>query len=240
KPRKYHGPIPKRYFTFSVGFFGGADNDEMWSFLERQVDEVLRKEATTDDFGAAPSVTLAYSAKLHPQFAVRVQGGLTILTSQSRGLMIPQAEPDSTGQLPLLEFDRDFDVLLMGVDATGFYYFQDASVKNFQSYLGGGFSLFFPRSEFKQSLTDKDTMEGYPPGRGTTSQTDWSVSPGVHAVLGFLYHFKTTLAFNGEGRIQIAQSKFKLDYETENGIQPLTFDVDYTGFSFTVGISKFF
>ncbi len=240
KPRKYHGPIPKHYFTFSIGFFGGADNDEMWAFLERQVDEVLRKETTTDDFGASPMITCSFSAKLHPQFAVRAQGGLTILSSQSRGLMVPQAEPDSTGQLPLLEFDRDFDVLLFCIDGTAFYYFQDASVKNFQSYIGGGFSLFIPRSEFKQSLTDKDTGQGYPPGGGVTSQSEWSVDPGVHAVLGFLYHIKPTVAFNGEGRVQIAQNKFTLDYPTEDGIQALSFDVDYTGFAITLGICKFF
>ncbi|UCH85150.1 MAG: hypothetical protein JSW50_05525, partial [Candidatus Latescibacterota bacterium] len=117
---------------------------------------------------------------------------------------------------------------------------QDASVKNFQSYLGAGFSLLFPYSEFTQELTEKSTGEGYPPGEGVTSQSEWSVDPAVHAVLGFLYHIKPTLAFNAEGRVQIAQSKFTLDYPTEDGIQPLSFDVDYTGFSFTLGVSKFF
>jgi hypothetical protein len=239
KPRKYHGPIPKKYVTFSIGFFGGADNTDMWEFLERQVDEVLRKETTTDDFGAAPLITIAFTNKLHPQFAVRAQGGLAFLTSESRGLLVPPVPPDTTAA-PLVEFERDFNVLLFNIDATGFYFFQDASVKNFQSYIGGGFSLFFPYAEFKQELTDKDTNEGYPPGEGVQTQSQWSIDPGVHAVLGFLYHVKPTLAFNAEGRVQIAQSKFKLDYPTEDGIQPLSFDVDYTGFSITVGVSKFF
>ena len=33
KPRKYSGPIPKRYFTFDIGILGGADNEEMWDYL---------------------------------------------------------------------------------------------------------------------------------------------------------------------------------------------------------------
>jgi len=239
KPRKYHGPIPKKYVTFSIGFFGGADNADMWDFLERQIDEPLRDEIQTNDFGAAPVFTLAYTNKLHPQFAVRAQGGLTILKSDSKGLWVPPVPPDSTAA-PLVQFQRDFDVFLFSLDATGFYYFQDASVKNFQSYIGAGFSLMFPYSEFKQDLVDTDTGQAYPPGGVSSSQSEWSVDPGVHAVLGFLYHVNPTLAFNAEGRGQIAQSKFALDYPTEDGIQPLTFDIDYTGFSITFGISKFF
>lgn len=239
KPKKYHGPIPKKYFTFSIGFFGGADNADMWAFLERQVDEPFRDELETNDFGAAPAFTIAYTNKLHPQFAFRAQGGLTILKSNSSGLLVPPVPPDTTAA-PLVSFTQDFDVLLFGIDATGFYYFQDASVKNFQSYIGGGFSLFFPYSEYTQTLIDTDTGEGYPPGQGESSQSGWSVDPGVHAVLGFLYHINPSWAVNAEGRGQIAQSKFELDYPTEDGVQPLSFDVDYTGFAITFGVSKFF
>jgi hypothetical protein len=98
----------------------------------------------------------------------------------------------------------------------------------------------FPYSEFKQDLVDTETGQEYPPGSGSSSQSEWSVDPGVHAVLGFLYHVNPSLAFNAEGRGQIAQSKFTLDYPTEDGIQPLSFDVDYTGFAITFGVSKFF
>ncbi|UCG50399.1 MAG: hypothetical protein JSW58_09285 [Candidatus Latescibacterota bacterium] len=238
KPRKYHGPIPKRYFTISIGVMGGADNEEMWNFLAREVDEVLRDEATTDDFGAAPSIECSYTTKLHPQFAVRGKGALTILRSESRGLLIPDVEPDTTGVLPLVEFERDFNILLFSLDATGLFYFQDASVKSFQSYIGGGFSLYIPRAKLKEELTDLDTGEAF--AQGIKEQSEWSVNPGIHAILGFLYHLTPTFAVNAEARTQIAQSKFTLDYPTRDGVQALSFDVDYVGFSLTVGVAKFF
>ena len=62
----------------------------------------------------------------------------------------------------------------------------------------------------------------------------------MHAVLGFLYHINSTVALNMEGRAQMAQSKFELDYMLETGPETLSFDVDYTGFVLTAGISKFF
>ena len=62
----------------------------------------------------------------------------------------------------------------------------------------------------------------------------------MHAFLGFLYHIKTTFAVHVEARIQIAQSKFELPAQTIVGVQPLSFDVDYTGFVLNVGASKFF
>jgi hypothetical protein len=236
KPRKYHGPIPKKYFTFGIGVFGGADNSEMWAYLDRQVDQPLQKETDTNDFGASLALDASYSAKVHPQFALRAKAGLAILKSDSKGLFIPNVEPDSTGSRPLLNSDREFDVWLFSLEATGMYFFQDASVKEFQSYVGAGFSFFFPYHIFRESLVDADTGVPY----ADREQTQFEMAPGVHAMFGFLYLVKPTVAFNMEGRIQMAQSKFTLNYLTEDGPRDLSFDVDYTGFVLSVGVSKFF
>jgi hypothetical protein len=236
KPRKYHGPIPKKFFTFGIGVFGGADNEEMWNYLDRQVDGPLRKETETNDFGAALQFDAAYTAKVHPQFALRAKAGLGILTSDSKGQFVPNVEPDSTGSRPLLNFERTFDVWLFSLEASGMYFFQDASVKEFQSYVGAGFSFFFPYQVFQETLADADTGAPY----ADRKQTQTELAPGVHAMLGFLYHIKPSVAFNMEGRVQMAQSKFTLNYLTEDGMQDLSFDVNYTGFVLSLGVSKFF
>ena len=236
KPRKYSGPIPKKYFSLSIGVFGGAENEEMWDFLDRQIGEPLNEETETSDFDAALTFDACYSVKVHPQFAVRTRAGLSILGSESKGLLVPNVEPDTAGVRPLLQFDRAFDVLLFSIDASGLFFFQDASVKEFQTYIGGGFSLFFPYAKYTEDLAYDDSGKPY----SSSETSKWSVEPGVHAVLGFLYHFKPTVAFNMEGRVQMSQSKFEIDYLTTSGWQPLSFDVDYTGFILSVGVAKFF
>ncbi len=236
KPKKYEGPIPKHYFTFDIGVLGGANNADMWDFLDRQIEDPLKDQTNTEDFGASLALGLSYSAKLHPQFAVRTKLGLSILTSQSTGLDVPNVEPDTTGARPLIRFDRKFDVLLFALDATGMFFFQDASVKEFQSYIGAGFNLYAPYAKFTDDSVNEETGEPF----ASTETSDWSVQPGVHAVLGLLYHIQPTIAFTAEGRGQIGQSKFTLTEPTPEGPRSLNFDVDYTGFILTVGVAKFF
>lgn len=241
KPKKYHGPIPRRAFSLSIGFVGGADNAEMFNFLDNldprnPKNAQLRAALDTEDFSSGLQLDASYMVKAHPNFAFRFRSGVGFLSSTSRGL-ITATNPDSLGVKPLLDFDRSFDVLLFSVEASALYFFQDASVEEFQTYIGGGFSLFLPLANYEESLVDDTTKQRF----GTpTDETDFSANPGVHAVLGALYHFRPTLAFHMEGRVQIAQSKFTLDLPTTQGIKPLTFDVDYTGFVLTAGISKFF
>jgi hypothetical protein len=238
KPRKYSGPIPRRYFTFGVGLFGGAENslcnsDQYWRVAWVTNNE-LERRIELGDFGASLSLDASYAVKIHPQFAVRTRAGLGIFKSESSAFVLPRG---GTTEPPLLRFERQFDVLLFSMDATGLFFLQDASVKEFQTYAGGGFSLCFPYAKYTENLTDSATTKPFPGGK---EKSDWGFQPGVHAVLGFLYHINSTIAFNVEGRVQIAQSKFTLDYLTVDGMRPLNFDVDYTGFIISAGIAKFF
>lgn len=240
KPRKYHGPIPQRFLTVNIGAFGGADNSVMWEFLEGEVQQPLQNYTETNDFGTSLALDVIFAKKIHPQFAVRTKGGVSFLQSDNKGFFFPAVSPDTL----LLRFDREFNVLLFSLDATALFFFQDASVKEFQTYIGGGFSLFFPYAEYKEDQTVAELIDDEPVDTGepfaSGSSSDWSVEPGVHAILGFLYHFKTTWAFTAEGRVQIAQSKFSIDYPTEDGVRPLNFTVDYTGFVLSVGVARFF
>lgn len=231
KPRKYYGPIPKRYFTLSIGLVGGAANEEMWDLLDRMVIEPLRKETDTNDFGASLALDGAYTVKVHPQFAVRARTGLVLLRSGSTGKWKVEDEPTTYG------FEREFNVWLLSLDGTALYYFQDASVKSFQTYFGAGLGAYFPYSIYREKMTDLISQDVLP----EVETTEWDFQAGVHAILGFLYHTNPTTAFGMEGRVQMAMSKFALDYTNTVG-EALTgnFDVDYTGFVLSLTASKFF
>lgn len=236
KPKKYHGPIPKRYFTFNVGFLAGPDNEAMWSYLDGLIDEPLQKETSTSDFGASLALDAVYSVKLHPQFAVRSKIGVAFLGSQSTGLLTG-AEPDTSGLLPLFNFERTFDVTLFSLEVSALFFFQDASVNDFQTYMGGGFGAYFPWERYKRTLVDVDTGSSPP----VFEEEDFSVEPGIHGILGFIYHIQTALAVHAEGRVRLVQGKFLLTVPTDDaGLQPINFDVDYSGFVLVAGISKFF
>lgn len=230
KPKKYHGPIPRKSLTLAFGFFGGAENQDFWLYLDGLVDQALRSETETNDFSSSPALDLIFTNKVHPNFAMRARGGVSFLSSDSRGRFVTQ---DTT----LVEFDRKFDVTLFALEVSGLFYFQDASVKEFQIFAGGGFDLFFPYQQWSSSTVNFNTGEPL----ASESLNQWSAEPGVHGILGMLYHFRNTWAITAEGRAQIAQSKFEIELPTiSDGVQPLNFDVDYTGFTLTLGIARFF
>ncbi|MEE9270228.1 MAG: hypothetical protein V3V49_08200 [Candidatus Krumholzibacteria bacterium] len=238
KPRKYHGPIPRRSFTFSVGFLGGADNVDMWAHLDGLVPATFERFLFTEDFSSGVQLDLTYTVKMHPQFAFRVKGGAGFLSSQSKGKTAAFASPSDTIST-LVDFTREFDVTLLSVEASGIYYFQDASVDEFQVYLGGGFSMYFPIADFDETVVSAATGASFRDLVADVSDTD--TTPGVHGILGFLYHIRNSLAFNVEARAQLAQSKFVITAPTASaGVQPLSFDVDYTGFTLSLGVSTFF
>jgi hypothetical protein len=236
KARKYHGPIPRRSFGLSIGFLSGANNDAMNDYLASLIPQALENDLVVEEFGPGPTVDLYYTVKVHPQFAFRADAGGTWLSSTMRGLAVG-AVPDTSGILPLLEFQTTFDIMLFSLAASGLYYFQDASVAEFQAYIGGGLTLFIPWANYELSATDADT--GLPYSRDEVDHT--SIEPGVHGVIGALYHIRNNVSLFTEGRYQIGQSKFRIDLPTETaGTQNLSFDVDYTGFVLTVGASRFF
>jgi hypothetical protein len=245
KPKKYHGPIPKKSFGLSIGFLGGPDNEQMYIYLDGLVDAPLQSRLQTTDFEGSPQFDAYYTIKLHPNFAFRLTGGVAPLKSDSKGFAIA-SEPDTSGLRPLLSFKREFDVALFSLQASGLYYFQDASVAEFQAYIGGGLSFFFPWAKYQQKTTVAeqrpdgsivDTGQPY----SSVEETKFSAEPGIQGILGALYHVKNNLAFFMEGRYQIGQSKFTLDLPTATaGVQNLSFDVNYSGFVLAIGASRFF
>jgi hypothetical protein len=236
KPKKYHGPIPKRSFGLNIGFLGGPSNEEMWNYLDGLIDQPFRSDLDTQDFGTSLNLDLLYTAKVHPNFALRVKGSVAFLKSSSTGLM-SAALVDTTGNTLVLEFDRSFDIVLSSIEASAMYYFTDASVSEFQSYIGAGFSLYLPYTTYKEDLTDFDTGLPY----DSRDKSKMTGEPGVNAVLGALYHLRNDLALSLEGRLYMAQSKYKLEVPTTGaGNQEITFDINYDGFVLVAGVAKFF
>jgi hypothetical protein len=231
KPRKYHGPIPRSTLSLRIGFHGGATNEQMWDFLDEQHQKPAGDE-NTDDFSNAVFIDAAYMYKIHPQFAIRANGSISFLRSTSRGYFVYSA-PDlpDTVAAPIYDFSRKFNVDLLVVEASGVYFFTDASVKSYQPYFGGGFSAGIPRATFKEGFTDRDTGVIVQ----DESNTEWSLEAGVHGLLGALYYLSSTFSVNVEARFQILQSKFPITIMTDEGPKSVKFDIDYEGFLLSVG-----
>ncbi|MCZ6766429.1 MAG: hypothetical protein O7D32_05805 [bacterium] len=237
KPRKYHGPIPQKAFTLGIGFYGGADNQELWDYLESLLLQPLKKESVTEDFGASLNLDAMFLNKVHPQFAFRVRGSVAFLNSESKGLLVPSVI-DTINQ-PLVSFSRSMDVILSSVSVSGLYYFHDAAVSEIQIYTGLGFGFVFPYMKYEQDLFVVSTGQPFPSEQ--QDETQVTAEPEFHAVLGILYHLRPTFALGAEGRFQMAQSKIDLNLPTlSDGRQDLNFDVDLTGFVLALTASWFF
>jgi hypothetical protein len=232
-PHKYDGPIPQSALSLRIGVLGGATNQEMIDFLDGRVTAPFA--SFPQDFKTSLAIDVNYIYKPHPQFGFRLNGSAAFLKYTSTGDFKPQ-----TGDSLVLNFDREFKVDLFTLEASGIYFFSDASVKEFQPYLGAGFSLGFPHQHFTESRTVYDTgqpytetVEGHP-----SDVSQWSVAPGAHLVAGMLYYFTNRWGVSAEGRVQLMESRFDklqaLDPDT-NQYQDVSFVVKYTGFYMSLG-----
>jgi hypothetical protein len=232
KPRKYHGPIPQSMLWLRVGMLGGASNSEMNDYLDGRIQSPF--SATSEDFGTSLAVEAGYARKPHPQFAFRLNAAVSFLSSQGDGNMVPQVPgiPD-TIPLPVVDYQREFKVELYVVEASGIYFFSDAAVKEFQTYLGGGFSVGFPHESYEESQVDHETGEPFQ----TLEYSEWDVAAGVHGVLGAIYYVTNTFGVTAEARVQMMEGRFdQLQAQNETGdFEDIGFVIDYSGFYLTVG-----
>jgi hypothetical protein len=232
KPRKYFGPIPQSMVWLRAGMLGGASNSEMNDYLDSRIQPPFKK--STDDFGSSLTIEGGYARKPHPQFAFRLNASVSLLSSVGDGNIVPQVPgvPDSV-PLPIVDYHREFKVDLIVVEASGIYFFNDASVKEFQTYIGGGFSVGIPHESYKEDQVDSETLEPFQ----TIEASEWGVSAGVHGVLGLLYYVTNTFGLTAEARVQLMEGRFEgLQAKNEVGdFENINFMVDYTGFYLTVG-----
>jgi len=235
KPRKYFGPIPQNAVSLRIGFFGGASATELMSYLDRDI--TPPEESTTKDFDNGLTFELNYMYKPHPQFGLRANASVSFLDASSTGFFVePGIAPgDTTIQV---DYDRTFETQLFVIELSGVYYFTDAAVKDFQPYIGGGFSVGLPHETLTEERIDHDTGQPLP---GIETE-QWSVTAGVHALLGALYYLTNRTAISAEGRVQLMESDFPSTAVDPDTGQPeeVTFTIDYTGFYLTVGITRSF
>ncbi|HEX5131205.1 MAG TPA: hypothetical protein VFX92_01830 [Candidatus Krumholzibacteria bacterium] len=232
KPHKYYGPIPQSALALRIGMLGGAENTEMIDFLDGRLQPPF--EALSDDFGNGLAIDIGYMHKPHPRFGFRVNGTYTALRSTGSGTFVPQSVNPGDSLLTAVSYSRNFDVDLMVIELSGVYYFADASVKDFQTYAGGGFTFGFPHEKFKEDRIDQDT--GLPYG-DPIDLDEWGFSAGVHAVLGLLYYVSNQFGISAEGRLQLMEGRFdQLQTPNEVGdLENVNFVIDYTGFYATLG-----
>lgn len=232
KPRKYFGPIPQSAVSLRVGFMGGASAEELNSYLDQGI--VPPEKATTVDFGNGLTFELNYTYKPHPQFGVRTNAAVSFLSSTSNGYFV-EGSIDSTIQV---DYDREFKTTLIVLELSGIYYFSDASVKDFQPYAGGGFSVGIPYETLDETRTDHDTGQALEP----IDTDQWTVRAGVHALLGALYYLTNRTAISAEGRVQLMESQYpSTAIDPATGLEEdVSFVIDYSGFYLTVGITRGF
>ena len=233
KPHKYYGPIPQSAVFLRGGMLGGASTEEMLNFLDGKVQPPF--ESNSEDFGNGLTLELGYIYKPHPRFGLRLNGSWSQLKSTGSGNQVATTTVPPDTIPPVLNFSREFKVDLFSIEASAIYYFADASVKEFQTYLGAGFTFGFPHQTFTQTNTRDDNGEPY--GQ-TFERSEWDFSAGVHAVVGALYYATNRFGISGEGRFQLLESSFD-QLETPNEVgdpEQVGFVVDYTGFLITVGV----
>jgi len=236
KPKKYHGPIPRNAFTIRTGFLGGASNEEMILFLDGPIKPPFEGEST--DFSSSTvMIDLTYTHKVHPQFAVRANTSVAFLRSSGDGFYVPRTGtlPD-TLLAPVVDYVRHFDVDLFVFELSAMYFFEDASVQEFQPYVGGGFSIGFPHAKFLEDRVLRSTSESIP-----YESDKWSTLAGVHGLIGAYYYLTNRFALTGEARVHILQSKYPLTTKNEDDLpEEVKLDVDYSGFYLSVGVSRAF
>lgn len=232
KPRKYFGPIPQSSVSLRIGFFGGASAEELNDYLDQDI--TPPEQANTVDFGNGLTFELNYTYKPHPQFGVRTNAAVSLLSSTSDGFFVEGAV-DTTIQV---DYDRTFDTTLIVLEVSGVYYFTDASVKDFQPYAGAGFSVGLPYETLQETRTDHDTGQPLP----SVDTDQWSVNAGVHALLGALYYLTNRTAISAEGRVQLMESQYpSTAIDPATGLEEdVSFVIDYSGFYLTVGITRGF
>lgn len=236
KPRKYYGPIPQSSLTVRAGFLGGASNAEMIEYLDGLI--LSSEEARSEDFGTEASFEVTYMHKPHPQFGLRANVSLTLLRTSGDGFFTIEGGPPR----PVVEYERTFDVDLYALELSGVYFFSDASVKEFQSYAGGGFTFGFPRERFDEPRAFRpDSVSATLPPPEDVRGDQWSTLAGVHGVLGALYYITNRLAISAEARYQLLESKFPLKALDEDGRPTnVRFVVDYSGFYMALGVTRGF
>jgi outer membrane protein W len=246
KPKKYHGPIPRGSITLRAGILAEATNAEMYDYIESLVPQPAKDLTESSDFGNAPMFEITYTYKLHPQFAVRGNFYAAFLTSSGSGVRTATVElPDTTELAPTIDYNTSFDVDLFTLEASALYYFTDAAVREFQPYIGGGFSFGVPHQKFKETQTIRDPDEDGIWQAGETlrdiDKDEWSVEAGVHGLLGALYYFGNRWAVSVEGRGQLLQSKFPLQAVNEDGeLEDVNFVTDFSGWILSAGVSYAF
>lgn len=229
KPRKYHGPIPQSMLWLRAGFMGGASNEEMNTYLDGLVNPPF--EESTEDFTTSFVVEAGYVHKPHPQFGFRLNASVAFLSSTGAG---NKPTDDADSLITVVDYSREFKSELYVIEASGMYFFSDAAVSEFQTYIGGGFSVGFPHESFEETQIDIDTGDVFQ----TLESSEWGFSAGVHALLGAVYYLNNTWGITTEGRLQLMEGRYdQLQAENEVGdMEDVSFVVDYTGFYLTVGV----
>jgi opacity protein-like surface antigen len=227
KQRKYFGPIPYNMVNISVGFLDGPTAEYLTDYLSLWA-EYRRGFDTWNDFSTSPFVRIGYERQLSPNHFFRTSASFGYLKATSLGQYIASVTQADTLANIVLDIDRELTVYLIELEAGFSYYIIPPAPRSFSPYVGAGLSAVIPLVRFK---TDSYN-EGQPfsnPGENISRN---SLESGFHAEFGFVYYITNRYSATMEGRYQLAQSEFY--------IHDANFDLDFSGFTLTLGFNYHF
>ncbi len=222
KQKKYYGPIPANMLSFSMGFIDGPTAEHLIDHFENWANERNGQDIWTD-FSNSPFFLAGYQYQLTPNHFFRSSVSFSYLSTESIGDYVAQG--DSLFQL---QIDRTLKIYLLSLELGFIYYVMEPEVRNFSPYVGGGFSTVFPFVR----LDNESFFEGNSFDNPGETRSKNSYQAGMHVEFGMIYYITNKYSAAMEGRLQMAQSKFKM----HNG----NFDLDYQGFSLGLNLNYHF
>jgi opacity protein-like surface antigen len=223
KRKKYFGPIPNNTFTFAIGFIDGPTMQLLAEHLDNYAKERNGMEEW-NDWENSLFTRIGYEYQVTPNHTVRLSICYSHLEANSVGYYVAVGDT-----LTYLTTKRTFTTHLFSLEIGFAYYIVEPAPRKFSPYLGAGFSGVVPIEELKtEGLANGETP--FPLPGENVSET--SFEAGMHMEFGLIYYITNKYSASMEGRYQKTQSKF----EIHGG----NFDIDYSGFSLSIGFNYHF
>ncbi len=223
KPKKYYGPIPYNSVSLSAGFMDGADAGNFTDYLTYWTEIKRAGILNWEPFQASPHFRIGYTRRITPNHFIRTSASFTYLKATANGNYIAQLD-----SLTPLDTERTFSVFLFSTEIGFTYHFIEPDVKKFSPYFGIGMAAMFPLAK----LESDNWYYGEPFSTPGDDESRFTMEAGFHSEFGLEYYITNRFSFSLEGRYQMGQSKFR--YHQAN------FDIDYSGFTLSIGAHHYF
>lgn len=227
KQKKYFGAIPLNGVNFFVGFLDGPDHKYLTEHLSNFADDHHGSE-NWDDWSTSFYTRFGYQRQVSPNHFVVTNFNFSYLSAEGSGYLYTRTDPSV-----YVTTERTLTTYLFSLDVGFLYYMIKPEVQKIAPYIGGGFSAVVPHEKLDSTWRRDDGTVYDNPGE---SVSETSFEPGVYGQFGINYYISNKWGATLDGRIQIAQSKFRIQREYMGG----NFDISYAGLCLALGLHYYF